>query len=217
MAGLCPSASAAHIWINEFHYDNPGTDFGEFIEVAISTPNMSGFGPSDYALEFYNGSNNDLYNSTGTLDTFSVTGPFLITGTGNSVTLYTIQLPANGLQNGSPDGIALVNITNSTVESFLSYEGVMTADADSGGIAGMLGATSIDVGVTEPGVGNLSSLSATGVGVNADDFDAGSFVLTETQTPGAINAGQTLAVPEPGIPVLVGLGGLAFIFRRRRR
>ena len=49
----------------------------------------------------------------------------------------------SGIQNGSPDGIALVN--GSTVLEFISYEGTFTAT--NGPATGM---TSTDVGVSEP-------------------------------------------------------------------
>ena len=58
-----------------------------------------------------------------------------------------IDYPSNGLQNGSPDGIALVDAGNVLVE-FLSYEGTFTGVG--GPAAGM---TSIDVGVSEDGSG----------------------------------------------------------------
>lgn len=199
------TAMADHIWINEFHYDNPSTDVGEFVEVAIRNPNGSGFGPSDYALEFYNGSNGDLYNTSGTLDTFSTISPaFPIANSSSTVTLYSEMIA--GIQNGAPDGIALVNVTNSTVAAFLSYEGSFTADADNGGIAGGLGLTSTDVGVAEPGAGNTTSLSASGTGIGADQFNAGSFILTETATPGTVNDGQRLdTIPEPASIVMMML------------
>ena len=52
--------------------------------------------------------------------------------------------PQDGLQNGSPDGIALVNGT--TVVQFLSYEGIFTAlNSPTGTPAAGLESTDIDV------------------------------------------------------------------------
>lgn len=56
----------------------------------------------------------------------------------------TTSYATNGIQNGSPDGIALVNGT--TVVQFLSYEG--TFAAVDGPASDM---TSVDIGVSEPG------------------------------------------------------------------
>ena len=62
-----------------------------------------------------------------------------------------IDYPVNGIQNGSPDGIALVDAGNALVE-FLSYEGVF---AGVGGPAD--GVTSVDIGVSENGSGAVGN------------------------------------------------------------
>lgn len=213
-AGAIQSASAAHIWINEFHYDNAGADVGEFVEVAISTTNGSGFTASDYAVEFYNGSNGNLYNTTVTLNNFTtISSPFAVAGSDKLITLYSMFV--SGIQNGSPDGLALVNVTNNTVESFLSYEGSFTATGATG-IAAALGVTSTDVGVFEDGTQTGTSLAASGFGDDANDFNAGSFILATTATPGGINQGQTFStIPEPSAALLGALGSLALLRRRR--
>ena len=209
-AGLVSSASADHIWINEFHYDNVGADAGEFVEIALRNPNASGFTAMDYSILLYNGNGGTVYGDPiGNLTTAdTISAPLAIDGSAAEITLYSFAIA--GIQNGAPDGIALVNITNSTVESFLSYEGTFTA---TDGLAA--GLTSLDVGGeigTEPG----GSLEATGVGIGADQFDATSFALTTTATPGTQNGGQVFAVPEPGAVSLLGLAGIFAIARRRR-
>jgi hypothetical protein len=71
-------------------------------------------------------------------------------------TLYAV----NGIQNGSPDGMALVDAANNVIQ-FLSYEGTFTA-AD-GPAAGMV---SVDIGVAEAGTEALGlSLQLDGAGV----------------------------------------------------
>lgn len=215
---LCGIASADHVFINEFHYDNPGGDIGEFVEVGVRTPNGSGFSASDYVIEFYNGSNGQLYLTTGTLDTFSIINSFAVEGSTDIITLYSQEV--SGIQNGAPDGLALVNISNSTVESFLSYEGFFTAVADGGGIAGLAGVTSTDIGVAEPGIGNTTSVGATGFGFGANQFGPTSFVLSEQSTPGQINVGQTFStttvVPEPSSLAVLMIGAVGVMAKRRR-
>ena len=101
-----PAATAAEPtvpFISEFHYDNTGTDAGEFVEVQVP----SSAGVAGWTVVAYNGSNGLTY------DTDALPAPT----NGVSVVEYT-----GTLQNGSPDGIALVDDSNTVVE-FLSYEG----------------------------------------------------------------------------------------------
>lgn len=158
-------------FINEFHYDNAGTDTNEFIEIAGSAgTNLSG-----WALVLYNGGNGQSYS------TINLSGTFADMQNGMGV----LSFAATGIQNGSPDGIALVNVATGQVVEFISYEGVMTAT--NGPAAGM---TSVDVGagVEEPGDANGTSISRVGIG-GQDNFTWQ--VVTGGDTAGAINTGQT--------------------------
>ena len=66
----------------------------------------------------------------------------LLPDLGDGFGAISVQTP--GLQNGSPDGVALVDSSGSVVQ-FLSYEGFFTATE--GPLAGV---TSEDIGVIEP-------------------------------------------------------------------
>lgn len=169
---------AQELWVNEFHYDNSGADTGEFVEIvtadSVTTP------PADIELVLYNGSNGSVYG-THALDTFTA-------ATVPGFTIYAKEI--SGIQNGAPDGMALVE-AGSVVE-FLSYEGEFTA---SGGPAD--GLTSMDIGVSEPGslpVGE--SLQLAGPGSSAADF---TWQAPAAETPGAVNSGQSLQPPAPFI------------------
>lgn len=95
----------------------------------------------------------------------------------------TLAFDFVGLQNGDPDGIALVDPDGAVVE-FLSYEGLFTA-ADGPAI----GRTSVDIGVSESGsTRNNRSLQLTGSGTTASDFSWKSDV---SNTRGRRNSGQT--------------------------
>lgn len=89
-----------------------------------------------------------------------------------------------GLQNGAPDGIALIDATN-TVRQCLSYEGTFTA---TNGLA--IGRTSIDIGVSEVGTEASSvSMRLTGIGNDSSDF---TWQPPAANSRGKLNPGQTL-------------------------
>jgi DNA/RNA endonuclease G (NUC1)/chitodextrinase len=141
-------AALPAVRFSEIHYDNVGTDAGEAIE--ISGP--AGTDVTGWKIILYNGTGGASY------DTKTLTGAIPATcGTRGVIsTLYAV----NGIQNGSPDGMALVDASNNVVQ-FLSYEGTFTA-AD-GPAAGML---SVDIGVAEAGTEALGmSLQLDGSGV----------------------------------------------------
>ena len=121
---------------SEIHYDNAVVaDEGEAIEV--SAP--AGTDLTGWQIILYNGSSTSL--STYDTKTLSGTVPASCGTRGVIVQTY----PSNGIQNGDPDGFALVNASGTVVE-FLSYEGTFTAA--NGPAAGM---TSTDIGVREDG------------------------------------------------------------------
>ena len=58
---LSTYAFSQNVWINEFHYDNVGTDTSEFIEVVLQNPGL--YLLSDFSITLYNGSNGSSYNT----------------------------------------------------------------------------------------------------------------------------------------------------------
>lgn len=159
------------VFINEFHYDNTGTDTGEFIEIA----GPAGTDLTGWSIVLYNGNGGAPY------DTQLLNGT--IADQGNGFGTVVVNYPSNGIQNGSPDGIALVDDTGAVIQ-FLSYEGSFT------GVGGPAnGLTSTDIGVNEPGSDPVGlSLQLTGSGTVAADF---TWTAPAAQTPGAANNGQT--------------------------
>lgn len=176
LALVTGSARATPVFINEIHYDNTGTDTGEAIEVA----GPAGTDLSSWSLILYNGSTGLTYNSLGL-------GGVIPNQSAGYGTVH-VALPTNGLQNGAPDGIALVN-GGSTVQ-FLSYEGSFTA-----GNGPANGMTSTNIGVTEgSGTPIGYSLQLNGVGQTSSDF---TWSGAAPSSFGAINSSQIFI---PGVP-----------------
>lgn len=179
-------------WINEFHYDNSGGDIGEFIEIVVHA-NITDV--SSVEVHLYNGSSS---SSQGFYSAFDGTD-FTQGDSEGSVTFYYLDLPANGLQNGSPDGLSLS--VNGQLLQFLSYEGTFTA---SDGPA--QGVTSTDIGIEQSGAEAGSSLSLTGEGSEYGDF---SWIATSSNSKGSLNSGQTIQatqseINEPTLSVQIG-------------
>jgi hypothetical protein len=167
------AANGQAVFINEIHYDNTGTDTGEAVEVA----GPAGTDLTGWSLVRYNGSNGSVYGT----DVLSGTLADQQGGFGTTV----VNFPTNGLQNGSPDGVALVD-AGSNVVQFLSYEGSFAAV---GGPAD--GMTSTDIGVAEgSGTAVGDSLQLTGTGNSYADFV---WAVPSSNTFGAVNTGQTFA------------------------
>lgn len=133
---VCSFASA-QVRISEFHYDNSGTDTGEAIEV--SAP--AGTDLTGWSLVLYNGTNGQSYDT----DVLSGVVPANCDDRG----VLVLNYPSNGIQNGSPDAIALVDITGAVVD-FISYEGPLTA---TNGPAN--GLTAPDIGAFQNGNGPI--------------------------------------------------------------
>ncbi|WP_277878197.1 ExeM/NucH family extracellular endonuclease [Leptolyngbya sp. FACHB-261] len=164
---------ATSVFINEFHYDNTGTDANEGIEIA----GLAGTDLSGWSLVLYNGNGGAVY------DTRALSG--VIPDQQNGFGTLFFAYPSNGIQNGSPDGIALVNSSN-TVVQFLSYEGTFTAV---GGPAN--GLTSTDIGRTEVGSEPLGqSLQLGGTGTTYEDF---TWSAPAPGTYSAVNTGQNFS------------------------
>ncbi|WP_432482463.1 ExeM/NucH family extracellular endonuclease [Kineococcus esterisolvens] len=175
-ATAASAAAPTAPFVSEVHYDNAGTDTGEFVEVQLPAGTTS----AGLSVVLYNGGNGAVY------DTDALPA---VTAPADAPAVAVVEYPANGVQNGAPDGIALVR--GDEVLEFLSYEGAFTAD---GGPA--VGRTSTDIGVSESGSTPAGqSLS------RSYDAATGSLVWAgpATATPGALNT-DAPAEPEPPAP-----------------
>ncbi len=168
-AAVTPAPGSGDPWINELHYDDSGADEGEFVEIA----GPIGFDLNGWSLLGYNGADGTVYA------TVALSG--VIPNQGECI--GTVSFAFVGLQNDSPDGLALVD-PNDAVILFLSYEGSFTAtDGPANGII------STDIGVSEdPAPPAGFSLQLGGTGTKPEHFFWQSFGL---ETSGAMNNGQT--------------------------
>ncbi|MBB4738718.1 5'-nucleotidase [Actinoplanes octamycinicus] len=165
-SGPAFAAEAQIPFISEIHYDNAGADSGEAIEVQAP----AGTDLSGWQIVLYNGTGGATYGTPATLSG-------AVPAAGVVVQTY----PTDGLQNGAPDGVALVK-PDGTVAEFLSYEGSFAAT--SGPAAGR---TSTDIGVAET--------TSTPVGSSLQKVD-GVWQAPATSSFGAVNGAGTTD-PEP--------------------
>jgi len=205
-----PALSYAAVVINEFDYDQPGTDDAEFIE--LYNGGGSSVSLDGYVIDLINGSTGSAYRS------FDLTGFVLSPNDyfvvcGNTATVancnFDIGASTNRLQNDN-EGIALFN--GASLIDSVTYEGVIAPYTE-----GMLGT------IADPGSIAAVSLSRLVNGIdtnmNASDFALG------CATPGAVNIadnGNCASVSTVPVPAAVwlfgsGLVSLLGVMRCRRK
>jgi hypothetical protein len=169
------TASAQAVFINEIHYDNVGVDQDEGVELA----GPAGTNLSAYSVELYNGYDGRRYA------TIPLSGTLPDEENGYGARFFAIP----GLQNGAPDGIALIGPLG--VEQAFGYEGTFTAvDGDAAGMS------LADIGQFEPPSTPVGrSLQLQGTGTTSSDFEIRGPVVA---TPGEINTRQYFRGPPPG-------------------
>lgn len=171
--GAGGGAAPFDVFVNEFHYDNDGTDTAEFVEIVLG-PGFTG-DLSDVNLLLHNGADGAVYG-THSLATFTAGA---VTPSGHRI--YSKLIP--GIQNG-PDGFAIV--IHGTVASFISYEGSFNAG----------GMTSTDIGVrqTTTETRGQASIGLAGSGGSSFNFTWAKF-SGFPHSPGLPNPGQSFTIP----------------------
>lgn len=155
------------VWINEINYDPPGTDAGEYLEVA----GPAAVDLSNYILVLYNGANGQSYG------TLNLTGAIDDEGCGYGALAFDYS----GIQQG-PDGVAVAQVGGgvTTLVQFLSYEGVFTA---SNGPAAGVGSVNI-------GAQNNTNITLQ-LGGTASNY-SGFVWETNAASQGSLNVNQTI-------------------------
>ena len=169
----------ADVFINEFDYDDNGADTEEFVEIVAGPGFNDALG--DVTLLLYNGADGTTYGSH-SLATFTAGD---VTASGHRIYSKLIA----GIQNGGPDGFALV--VNGVVTQFISYEGQFQATA---GAANGMTSTNIAVSQTGAEPAGESALGLIGSGGTFSSFTWTKFTGFPYSV-GHPNQGQTFTVP----------------------
>lgn len=152
-------------FISEIHYDNPGTDANERVEVQADP----GTDLTGWTLVGVNGNGGATYS------------PKALSGVVGESGVVVVDFP--GLQNGAPDGLALLDASGALVE-FLSYEGVVSASLGGATV------TSTDIGVQEDG----ATGTADGSLQRGDD---GTWRVSPSTNSFGVRNGEEVVTPPP--------------------
>ncbi|MDF1564174.1 MAG: DUF4215 domain-containing protein [Deltaproteobacteria bacterium] len=126
----CVSVPGALV-INELDYDQTGSDTTEFVEIFNGT--AADVDLTNLAVVFVNGNNNaeyGRYDLSAAGATLPAGGYLVIRNPGLTVDAAAMTIDTSGtsvMQNGAPDGVALIDSVANTLIDALSYEGEITA------------------------------------------------------------------------------------------
>jgi hypothetical protein len=182
-------AAGPSLVINEVDYDQVGTDTAEYIEIynaSSETVSLAGL-----SVLLVNGANNTVYDTVdlggaGTLAShqYLVIGGALVAIPGSAKKIDPLWIQ-DRIQNGAPDGIALVDTAALVVIDALSYEGSITAAQ----LTGFAAPVSLVEGT--PTTATDSNTQALSLCRNPDGQDtnnaANDWTTCATLTPGAAN------------------------------
>ena len=177
--------------INEVDYDNPDLDTAEFIEIYNAGTTAQDL--TNLQLVLVNGSSNLTYSvislaPAGVLPAgaYVVVGPASLLATVPGVLGVDPGVETNILQNGDPDGLALVDSANHIVLDALSYDGaIMAAQVTYVGVVSLVEGT---VAPLTSGDSTLIQGSMCRLPDGVDTNDASiDWHFCNTPTPGAPN------------------------------
>jgi parallel beta-helix repeat protein len=177
------SADSALV-INEVDYDQPSTDTAEYVE--LYNTSASPISLTGLTLNLVTGSDGSTYR-TFTLDDAGPTlaaGGYLVIANASVIVPSGTSLiigPQDFIQNGAPDGIALVDGSNALIDA-LSYEGSATSTTW-GSLVETTATPAVDEAVTPTTTKSLIR-SPNGTDTNNALND---WATTTTLTPGASN------------------------------
>jgi len=188
--GVCVPAGG--LVINEIDYDQPGSDAGEFIEIY----NAGGVARdlADLAVVLVNGLTGQEYERIELSGAGSSlpAGAYLVVGSPGIVAALPPGTPSiefaassNNIQNGAPDGVALLDIAAPALVDALSYEGTIEA-AQFDGIPGTFDLVEGTPATAADSNSSAGSLARIPDGVDSGDADSDWSFVAPT-SPGAAN------------------------------
>ncbi len=163
-----PPTGSEKLVINEVDYDQVGADTGGFVEIANLGPSAATL--DGVALVLVNGGDGAEY------------GRKTLTGSLAAGAKLVVDVDP---QNGSPDGLALVDTAKETLLDALSYEGAITAATIGTKVFDLVEGTMLPVDVADSNTveGTLARIPD---GSDTNDAVA-DWSFTTTPTPGAVN------------------------------
>lgn len=186
------NSAAPRLVINEVDYDQVGTDTAEYIE--LYNPSSSPASLAGLQVVLVNGATNTVYSTINLSSAGSLAGGryLVIAGTQVVVPAGAMRIDPvwsqDQIQNGAPDGVALIDGVTHTLLDALSYEGSVTGAT----IADFPAPVSLVEGAALPlAVADSSSVVRTICRMpnGSDTNDAATdWALCATLTPGADNA-----------------------------
>ncbi len=189
---LAGSSAPPRLVINELDYDQTASDITEFIEIhnaSSASASLAGF-----QIVLVNGSTSTVYDTIDLSPIGSLAGGgyLVIAGPQVSVASGAMKLDPvwsqDQIQNGAPDGIALIDSVTHTVVDALSYEGSVTAATivDFPAPVSLVEGTALDVATADLNTGSRSLCRAPN-GADTDNA-ATDWTTCAALTPGSANA-----------------------------
>jgi hypothetical protein len=154
--------------INEVDYDQVGTDVDAFVELKNTGATAAAL--DGLALVLVNGGDGAEYGR--------------VTLTGSLAAGAHLVVPVE-MQNGAPDGLALIDTTTKALLDALSYEGEIHAATIDGQVYDLVEGTALPATVADSNTVD-GSLSRIPDGSDTNDA-ATDWAFTSTKTPGAAN------------------------------
>ncbi len=178
--------------INEVDYDQVGTDTAEYIE--LFNPTTTPVSLAGLQVVLVNGATTSVYDTIDLSSAGSLAGGRYLVIAGAQVSVPTDALridpvwSQDEIQNGAPDGVALIDGVTHTLLDAVSYEGSITAATltDFPALVSLVEGTALDLAIADSST-VVKTLCRMPNGSDTND-SATDWGACGTVTPGAANA-----------------------------